>query len=123
MRHVRALLLILCAAVIVVASSTGLTAQVTTATLYGVVKDMSGAVLPGVSVTATNQGNGQSRTIVSDERGEFGLPALPGGAYTVKIEMPGFKTYTNQGMQLSSGQNVRQTFVLEVGQRSENITV
>src|SRR5262245_20837059 len=61
-------------------------AQVTTATLYGVVHDASGAVLPGASVTATNQGTNLSRGIVTDERGEFALPALPAGSYTLKIE-------------------------------------
>jgi hypothetical protein len=110
-------------AAVTLAVSTPLSAQVTTATLYGVIKDPSGAVLPGVSITATHQGTGQSRSVVSDERGEFALPALPVGTYTLKLELPGFKTYTNQGMQLNSGQNVRQTFVLEVGQVSENITV
>src|SRR5215813_8780498 len=98
-------------------------AQVTTATLYGVVQDPSSAILPGASVTATNQGTGLARSVVTDERGEFGLPALPPGTYTVKIELAGFKAYTNQSVQLGSGQNVRQTFVLEVGQLSENITV
>src|SRR5215831_19537456 len=98
-------------------------AQVTTATLYGVIRDPSSAVIPGASVTASNQGTGLSRSVVADERGEFALPALPAGAYTVRIEMPGFKTYNNQSLQLGSGQNVRQTFVLEVGQLSENITV
>src|SRR2546425_2715570 len=93
------------------------------ATLYGVVRDTSGAVLPGARVTATNQGTTFSRDVVADERGEFALPALSAGAYTVKIEMTGFKTYTNRGLQLGSGQNVRQTFTLEVGQLSENITV
>src|SRR5215510_2048139 len=98
-------------------------AQVTTATLYGVVQDPSSAVLPGASVTATSQGTGLTRSTVTDERGEFAIAALPAGAYTVKIELPGFKTYTNQALQLGSGQNVRQTFVLQVGQLSENITV
>jgi hypothetical protein len=41
----------------------------------------------------------------------------------LRIELPGFKVYTNQGLQLSAGQSVRQTFVLEVGQTSESITV
>jgi hypothetical protein len=102
---------------------TPLNAQVTTATLYGVVRDPSGAVLPGVSVTATHQGTNLSREIATNERGEFALPALPAGPYTLKIELAGFKTYTNQGLTLGVGQTVRQTFVLEVGQLSENITV
>lgn len=100
-----------------------LAAQVTTATLYGVVHDATGAVMPGTSVTATNQGTNQSRDIVTDERGEFALPALPAGRYTLKIELPGFKTYINQGLELGAGRTVRQTFVLEVGQVAENITV
>src|SRR5438128_611111 len=116
MRYVRLVLTILLAGVT-------LEAQVTTATVYGAVRDSTGAVLPGVMVTATNQGTNLSRDAVTDERGEFALPALPVGRYTLKIELPGFKTYTNQGLDLGAGQTVRQTFTLEVGQVSENITV
>src|SRR5207249_5299562 len=110
-------------AVAVLVGSTGLEAQVTTATLYGVVSDSTGAVVPGASITARHQGTGVSRDSVTDERGEFALPALPNGPYRLKIEMPGFKTQTREGMQLGAGQTVRQTFVLEVGQVSENITI
>jgi hypothetical protein len=98
-------------------------AQVTTATIYGVVRDPTGAVLPGATITATNQGTNLSRDTVTDERGEFAVLALPTGRYTLKIELPGFKTYTNQGLELGAGQTVRQTYSLEVGQVSENITV
>src|SRR6266850_1424972 len=80
---------------------TGADAQVTTATLYGIVRDSTGAALPGANVTATNRGTNLSREIVTDERGEFALPALPTGPYTLRIAMPGFKTYTNQGLPLS----------------------
>src|SRR6267142_1894572 len=100
-----------------------LDAQVTTATLYGVVRATTEAVLPGASVTATNQGTNFSRDGVTDERGEFALPALSTGPYSLKIELPGFKTYNSAGLQLGAGQTVRQTFVLEVGQLAENITV
>ncbi|HYR90512.1 MAG TPA: TonB-dependent receptor [Terriglobia bacterium] len=98
-------------------------AQVTTATVYGVVQDPTGAVLPGATVVATNQGTNLSREGVTDERGEFAIPALPAGTYTLKIELAGFKTYLNQGLQLGAGQTVRQTFSLAIGQLSENITV
>jgi hypothetical protein len=98
-------------------------AQVTTATVYGVVRDVTGAVLPGAGITVTNQGTNFSRDLLTDERGEFAIPALPAGRYSLRIELPGFKVYTNQGLQLSAGQSVRQTFVLEVGQTSESITV
>ncbi len=97
--------------------------QVTTATLYGVVQDTSGAILPGVSVTVTHQGTNLTRETVSDDRGEFALPALPAGPYAIRIELSGFKTYTSQGLNLSAGQEVRQTYALQVGGLAETVTV
>jgi len=100
-----------------------LTAQVTTATLYGVVKDATGAAVPGATATATNRGTGASRNAVTDERGEFALPSLPAGQYSLKIEHAGFKTLVSEGLELGAAQTVRPTFVLDVGQLSENVTV
>src|SRR6185295_12384874 len=98
-------------------------AQVITATLYGVVHDSSGAILPGVTVVVTHQGTNLTRDTVSDERGEFALPALPAGPYAIKIELSGFKTYNSQGLNLGAGQTVRQTYTLEVGNIEESVTV
>ena len=100
-----------------------LQAQVTTATFFGLVHDSSGAVVPGATVVATHQGTGVPREGVTDARGEFVLSALPNGPYSVRIEMPGFKSYTNQGIVLGAGQTVRQTFVLELGTVAETVTV
>ena len=61
-------------------------AQVTTATFFGLVHDTSGAVVPGATVIATNQGTGVPREAVTDERGEFTLSALPNGTYSIHIE-------------------------------------
>ena len=104
-------------------SSTNSTAQVLEATLYGVVQDTSGAILPGVTVIVTHQGTTLRRETVSDARGEFALPALPAGTYTIRIELSGFKTYENRGLGLNAGQTVRQTFALEVGALAETVTV
>src|SRR5262245_48214924 len=109
MPYMRSIVFSLCT-IMFVTSPASLEAQVTTATLYGVVRDVTGAVLPGASVSATNQGNNISRDSVTDERGEFALPALPAGSYTLKLELPGFKTYNSAGLQLGAGQTVRQTF-------------
>ncbi len=98
-------------------------AQVTTATLIGQLRDTSGAVIPGATVVATHEGTGISREAVTDVNGEFVLSALPSGAYSVKIELAGFKTLQNSGLQLGAGQTVRQTFTLEVGTLSETVTV
>ncbi|PYR37904.1 MAG: hypothetical protein DMF93_17025, partial [Acidobacteria bacterium] len=94
-----------------------------TATLYGVVHDGTGAILPGVAVVVTHQGTNLTRETVSDERGEFALPALPAGPYAIKIELSGFKTYNSQGLNLGAGQTVRQTYTLEVGAIEESVTV
>ncbi len=51
------------------------------------------------------------------------MAALPSGPYTVKIELAGFKTLQNRGMQLRAGQTVRQTFALQVGALAETVTV
>src|SRR6185436_19153337 len=98
-------------------------AQVLTATLYGVVRDSTGSILPGATVVVTHQGSNLTRETVSDERGEFALPALPPGPYAIKIGLGGFKAYNSQGLTLGAGQTVRQTYVLEVGSLEETVTV
>ena len=81
------------------------------------------AVIPGATVVATHEGTGVARESVSDANGEFVLSALPSGPYTVRIELTGFKTISQRGMQLGAGQTMRQTFTLEVGAMSETVTV
>ena len=95
-------------------------AQVTTATLVGLVRDNSGAVIPGASVIATHEGTGVAREGVSDANGGFVLAALPNGPYTLRIELTGFKTISQRGIELGAGQTVRQTFILEVGATSRD---
>src|SRR5688572_12675745 len=108
---------------LLLAPTSPLRAQVTTATFFGLVHDSSGAVVPGATVVATHRGTGVPREGVTDARGEFVLSALPNGPYSVRIEMPGFKSYTNEGISLLAGQTVRQTFVLELGTVAETVTV
>ena len=75
-------------------------AQVTTATLYGTVRDPNGSVLPGATVTVTQSETGAMRTTVTNSAGEFALTALPVGTYVVKIELQGFKTHVSSGLDL-----------------------
>src|SRR5436190_15865809 len=121
MRLLRQALAIASVSVFVVAANAG--AQVLEATLYGVVHDRTGAILPGVSVVVTHQGTNLMRETVSDARGEFALPALPAGPYAIRIELSGFKTYENRGLNLGAGQTVQQTYSLEVGTVAETVTV
>src|SRR5262245_27786099 len=120
MRHVQAFL---AAVIVLLIFHTSARAQVTTSTLVGLVRDSSSAVIPGATVVATHEGTGVSRDGVTDANGEFVFSALPNGPYTVRIELAGFKTLQNRGMQLGAGQTVRQTFTLEVGALSETVTV
>jgi len=113
----------ICMTALLLFSSNHVDAQVTTATLVGLVRDNSAAVIPGASVLATHEGTGVSREGVTDANGEFVFSALPSGPYTVRIELAGFRTIIQRGIQLGAGQTVRQTFTLEVGAMSETVTV
>jgi hypothetical protein len=113
----------LAAVVLLLLVHTSAHAQVTTATLVGLVRDASSAVIPGATVVATHEGTGVAREGITDANGEFVFSALPSGPYAVRVELTGFKTLQNRGMQLGAGQTVRQTFVLEVGALTETVTV
>src|ERR1700730_13884562 len=86
-RHFGIAFLIIAALVI----SSPARSQVLEATLYGVVHDSTGGSLPGATVVVVQQGTNLTRETVADERGEFALPALPAGTYSLKIELTGFK--------------------------------
>ena len=94
-----------------------------TAQINGIVKDPSGAVLPGVEITATQTATSVSRQSVSDERGNFVLPNLPVGPYRVEAALPGFRTFVQTGIELGVNQNPNLTISLEVGQVSQEVEV
>ena len=123
MRHLLQRLVLVLFASGLLMSASPVEAQVTTATLVGQLRDSSGAVIPGATVVATHEGTGVARDAVTDVNGEFVLSALPSGPYTVKIEVTGFRTMENRGIQLGAGQTVRQTFALQVGTFAETVTV
>src|SRR5437870_6442425 len=74
--------------------------QATTAQISGTVKDQSGAVLPGVEITATQTATGAKRSTVSNETGNYVLASLSLGPYMLQAELPGFKSYVQTGMVL-----------------------
>jgi len=94
-----------------------------TAQISGSAKDQTGAVLPGVEVTATQTATGAKRTAVTDETGSYVLANLPIGPYTVEASLPGFKTYLQSGIVLQVGGNPNVNITLEVGQVSDQIEV
>src|SRR5690349_20550908 len=72
--------------------TSGALAQLPTATILGVVKDSTGAVVPGVTLNALNLETGQNRTAISAGDGSFRFAALPVGNYELRAEHPGFRT-------------------------------
>ena len=70
----------------------------TAGSLHGVVQDSSGAVMPGVTVTARNVGTGLNRTVTADAEGRWTIAALPVGSYHVTYEIAGFKKLTQEGV-------------------------
>src|SRR5207249_6005645 len=94
-----------------------------TATILGVVKDTTGALIPGVSITVKHTETGLTRTAISSETGDYNVPLLPVGAYEVTSAMPGFKQDVRRGIDLVVGQQAVINLTLEVGAPEEKVTV
>jgi len=97
-------------------------AQTFTGGVRGTVTD-SGGIVPGVTVTLTNESNGAARDAVSNEQGGYNFSAVPPGTYTVKASLTGFKTFENKGVRVATQQFVTMDIKLDVGQLQETITV
>ncbi|MBI4478820.1 MAG: TonB-dependent receptor [Acidobacteria bacterium] len=107
---------------VAVAELSPLAAQ-TTANILGTVKDQSGAVLPGATITATSVETGISRSAVSGSRGEYRLQALGLGDYEIQTNMTGFQTEVRKGVTLTLGREAVVDFTLLVGSVTEQVTV
>jgi hypothetical protein len=70
----------------------------------GIVVDQTGALVVGAKVTATNEATHVASIAVSNEAGNFRVPSLPGGVYTVEVNASGFKDWKQTGVQLESNQ-------------------
>ncbi len=84
------------------------------ATVGGTVSDASGALIPGVTVTATNVATGIVNTVVSNESGAYNFASLQPGDYKVSAELPGFQTQTYTDVKLGGADQVRLNFTLQV---------
>jgi hypothetical protein len=95
----------------------------TQASVSGVIHDATGAVIPGVSVSITNPDTNFIRTAISNEAGVYNLPGLQPGTYNMKVELPGFRTITQNDVELQIQQSARLDFTLQVGEVSQTIEV
>src|SRR5262245_35771665 len=89
----------------------------------GLVKDSTGAILPGATVTLTNKATQRVQTTLSTETGTYVFPALPPGDYSVAVEMPSFKKVTRDNVTVNVTEVVTIDFVLEIGAVSTELTV
>ena len=98
-------------------------AQVDTGSLAGMVKDASGAVLLGVTVTATNMDTGVATTAKTGQNGDYVITPLKIGRYSVSVERAGFRKEIRKDIALDVQQTIRLDFILQVGSVSETIDV
>lgn len=98
-------------------------AQLTTGTISGTVLDTTQAALPGVTVTITHAGTGQTRTVVTNERGFYEAPNLPVGNYSLTASLQGFGTAQHKDVQLAIGRNTVIDLTLAVGGLAQEVTV
>ena len=98
-------------------------AQAVSGTILGFVKDSTGAVVPGATVTLVNAGTGYTRTVVTDASGEYTAPLIPTGTYTVSAEITGFKKVAKTNVLLGVDQKVRMDLALELGAMTEVVEI
>ena len=94
-----------------------------TAQMSGTVRDESGAVMPGVTITVTQVDTTVTRTAVTDETGAYLLPNLPTGPYKLQVSLQGFRTYEQTGIVLQVGATPVINAVLAVGNVEETVSV
>src|SRR5437762_11869172 len=90
--------------------------------LVGTVSGPDG-VIPGATVTLTDNQTKKERTIVTNGEGGFTLSQIEFGTYTVKVSAPGFKTYTATDLKIDAGREYSLNAALEVGSIQETVTV
>src|SRR3990172_6315770 len=117
-------LIIVLALAVAVMVSISASAQVITGTIFGTVRDESGGVLPGATVTITSPAlpSGPS-TQVSNEKGQFRFPNLAPGVYALNVSLAGFSTYNEEGMRVSVGGTTERDVPMKLSSVAETVTV
>jgi Carboxypeptidase regulatory-like domain len=98
-------------------------AQITQGRLTGLVTDAQGAILPGVTVTATSPSLIGIQTTVTQADGKFLFPALPSGTYKLVFELSGFQKLTRENVQVATGQTISFDAQLPIASLAESVTV
>ena len=100
-----------------------LMAQTSQGRILGTVVDLSGAVVPQVRVTVENTATGVSRTVVTTSAGDYTVPNLDPGMYTISVEAAGFKKTVSTPILLEVSREVRVELKLQPGMVTETMVV
>jgi hypothetical protein len=116
---------VMAAALMLLASVMPLSAQITTGTVAGTIRDAQGAVVPGATVVLISESRGtKSAPVASNATGDFVFPNVTADTYTVEVAMDSFKTVRRGGVKVSGGDRVAvEALTLEVGGAAETVTV
>ena len=98
-------------------------AQMLYGTMVGNIKDSTGAVIPGTTISAINVGTNQTREAVANDAGMYTFSNLQPGNYTLKVAVQGFKEFVRTEIQVTVNNIARVDVTLEVGARTEMVTV
>jgi outer membrane receptor protein involved in Fe transport len=98
-------------------------AQALYGSITGTIADGSGAAVPGATVSVKNEGTGLELTAVTDAEGNYTIRNIPGGNYTLKATLQGFKEFVQTGIPVTVNNIVRINGKLEIGALSESVTV
>lgn len=111
------------AALLAMIAASQLPAQVTSGTIVGVVADSTGAVIPNANVTVVHQATKDTRQTRTNERGEFNVPFVRIGEYSITAGSQGFGSQTQTGIVVQVDQTVKIEFTLQVGAIAEQVQV
>jgi hypothetical protein len=114
---------ILLCLIVIFATTSVTNGQTSTGRIVGTVQDASGAVVPGATVTATNEETTNVYTTTSSEGGAYSFEALPAGTYTITVEQANFRRHVTTRNVVSANETVTINIPLEVGNLSETIEV
>ena len=118
----RLLPLVAAALLVAVAPAAG-QSQAINGSIEGTIKDPSGAVLPGVTVTLHHVDTGTDRVVVTNASGVFRAPLLPLGTFRVSASLEGFKGYEQTGIEVRAGSSIVLNLTMEVGALTEVVSV
>jgi hypothetical protein len=91
--------------------------------IEGTITDTTGGLVPGATVTLSNEETGVTQTSVTTDAGYYRFPALGGGMYTVKVSLSGFKTAVQEHIRLEAADTKAINLRMEVGLQQEEVTV